>query len=336
MSRFVIVLSACATVLAVAVPAAAHHSAAAFDTRTQVKLTGKVTKYRFANPHVYLTLEVKTADGRTVSTEIEAGAASVLNGLGFNKDSVKVGEVVTITGNPDRKNPEAFVLGMELVKQDGTYVPLNISSRSVYAGRNETATSIAGTWFPPRTEFFSVMGAAGKWPVTEATLAARKKNDPRATTQKDCIPIGSPALMFYPVATTITVGKDRVIMKVDWMDTERTIWLDGRSHPPASQTFLHGHSTGKWEGNTLVVETTNFREHAMGTSTSLPASTQKKMIERFRVGDDGKTLVYSGVVEDPVYLAKPGEWSGKWEYRPGMQHSNQKCDVDIARRFLEQ
>jgi hypothetical protein len=336
MSNAIRIMTACLAVVGIAGPAAAHHSAAAFDTRTEVKLTGRVTKYRFANPHVYLTLEVKKPDGRTVSTEIEAGAASVLNGLGFNKDSVKVGEVVTITGNPDRKNPDAFVLGMEMVKQDGTYVPLNISSRSVYKGRSEVATSIAGTWFPPRTEFFAVMGAAGKWPVTEATLAARKSNDSRSTTQKDCIPIGAPALMFYPVATTITVRKDRVILEVDWMDTERTVWLDGRPHPPASQTFLHGHSIGRWEGNTLVVETTNFREHAMGTSTSLPASTQKKMTERLRVGEDGKTLLYSGVVEDPVDLLKPGEWSGKWEYRPGMPHSNQKCDVEIARRFLEQ
>jgi hypothetical protein len=319
-----------------AAPALAHHSAAAFDTRTQVKLTGPIVKYRFANPHIYLTLQVKKADGKTVETEVEAGAASVLNGLGFTKNSVKVGEVVTIVGNPDRKNPDAFVLGQELLKADGTYVPLNISSRSTFTARDEKANTIAGTWFSPRTEFFAVMGAAGKWPVTEATLAARKNNDPRATTQKDCIPIGSPALMFYPVATTITVRKDRVVMKVDWMDTERTVWLDGRAHPPASQTFLHGHSTGKWDGTTLVVETTNFKEHAMGTSTSIPASPQKKMIERFRVGDDGKTLLYSGVVEDPIYLAKPGEWSGKWEYRPGMPHSNQKCDVEVARRFLVQ
>jgi hypothetical protein len=336
MTRIATAFSACVLALTAATPAIAHHSAAAFDTRTQVTLTGTVTRYRFANPHVYLTLQVKKPDGTVVTTEVEAGAASVLNGLGFNKDSVKVGEVVTVTGNPDRKNPDAFVLGQELVKQDGSYVPLNISSRSVYKGRDEKATSIAGTWFPPRTEFFGVMGAAGKWPVTEATMAARKKNDPRATTQKDCIPIGSPALMFYPVATTIAVQKDRVLLNVDWMDTVRTVWLDGRPHPPATQTFLHGHSTGRWEGNTLVVETTNFQEHAMGTSTSIPASTQKKMIERFRLGDDGKTLLYSGVVEDPVYLAKPGEWSGKWEYRPGMQHSNQKCDVEIARKFLEQ
>jgi len=33
-------------------------------------------------------------------------------------------------------------------------------------------------------------------------------------------------------------------------------------------------------------------------------------------------------------LAQPFQWTGRWEYRPGMPHSNQKCDVDVARRFL--
>jgi hypothetical protein len=82
------------------------------------------------------------------------------------------------------------------------------------------------------------------------------------------------------------------------------------------------------------VETTNFKEHPMGLTMSLPSSTQKRLTERFGLSPDGKSLMYSGVVVDPVYLAKPVEWSGKWEYRPGMPHSNQKCDLEVARRFL--
>src|SRR5262249_52956751 len=154
------------------------------------------------------------------------------------------------------------------------------------------------------------------------------------TTQKDCIPIGAPALMFYPVANTITVQRDRVVMKVDWLDSERTIWLDGRKHPAATQTFLAGDSLGRWECDTWSVETTNFKEHLMGLSTSLPSSAQKKLTERFALSPDHKNLIYSGVVDDPVYLARPVEWSGKWEYRPNMQHSNEKCDLEVARKFL--
>lgn len=316
--------------------AVAHHSAAAFNTQQEVKTTGTVLEYRFANPHVYITLQVKNEDGSIRRVDVEAGAASVLVGLGFTKNSIKAGDVVTIVGSPGRKDPGGLMLGRELYKRDGTYIPLNISSRSVYASAGASASSIAGTWFSPNSEFFGYMGTTAKWPLTEKARSAMKAAaDPAATTQKDCIPIGVPGVMFYPVANTITVRRDRVVMNVDWMGTERTIYLDGRQHPPTTQTFLHGHSVGRWDGDTLVAETTNFSDHSMGLSASAPSSTQKKVIERFTLGPDRRTLLYSGVVEDPVYLSKPAEWSGKWEYRPGMRHSNQKCDVEVARKFLK-
>lgn len=330
-STFVLV---CSMSLAFAPGALAHHSAAAFDTQQEVKTSGTVTTYRFANPHVYITLQAKKADGSTVVLEVEAGAASVLNGLGFTRSSIAVGDVVTIVGNPARSRPDTLMLGKDLYKRDGTYYPLNINSRTIYAAKNEVATSIAGTWFSPSSEFYAFLGGAPKWPFTDKGKAALAAFDPKSTTQKDCIPVGAPTLMFYPVANTITVRPDRVVMKVDWMDAERTIFLDGRKHPPASETSLHGHSVGRWEGDTLVAETTNFKEHPMGLSTTLPSSAQKRLVERFRLSQDRKGLSYSGTMEDPVYLTRPVEWSGQWQYRPTMPHSNEKCDIEVARRFL--
>ena len=60
--------------LALAAPVLAHHSAAAFDTQQQVKTTGTIIAYRFANPHVYMTLQVKQDDGSIVAVDVEAGA----------------------------------------------------------------------------------------------------------------------------------------------------------------------------------------------------------------------------------------------------------------------
>jgi hypothetical protein len=334
MNRFAALVLACVLPLAFASGAFAHHSAAAFDTQQEVKATGTITEFSFRNPHVYMILLVKKADGSTATLEVEAGAASVLNPLGFTRSSIAVGDVVTIVGNPARAKPDALMLGRDLYKQDGAYYPLNISSRGVYAAGNGVATTIAGTWFSPWSEFNAFNGGARDWPLTEAGKAALAIFDPKATVQKDCIPVGVPTLMFYPVADTITVARDRVVMKVDWMDSERTIFLDGRKHPPASETFLHGHSVGRWEGDTLVAETTNFKAHPIGLSTSLPGSTQKRVTERFRLAPGGKALSYSGVIEDPVYLARPVEWSGQWQFRPGMPHSNEKCDLVVAHKFL--
>ena len=111
-------------------PAYAHHSAAAFNTEAEVTVTGVVTQYSFRNPHVYLTLEVTKEDGSKVSTEVEAGAASVIAPLGFTRDSVKVGDTVTVHGSPGRRQPETLLLGRELYTANGTYYPLNISSRA--------------------------------------------------------------------------------------------------------------------------------------------------------------------------------------------------------------
>lgn len=326
---------ALAGALGLAVPAASHHSAAAFNTQEEITVRGRVVEATYRNPHVYMMLEVERDDGSTVDMEVEAGAASVLNPLGFTRESVKAGEVVTIAGNPGRRNPDAFMLGRELYKEDGTYYPLNISSRSIYEPSDETASSIEGTWFSPRTEFFAFLGGARNWSATEKGREAMANVNPMETPQKDCIPIAAPGLMFYPVADTIDVEDDRVVMTIDWMDSVRTIYLDGRDHPPAGETFLHGHSVGHWEGDTLVVDTTNYTAHPMGLSTSLPGGTGKHLTERFRVSDDGKGLVYSGTIEDPEYLTEPVEWTGQWLYRPNMPHSNEVCDVPTAQRFLD-
>jgi hypothetical protein len=320
------------------VPALAHHSAAAFDTQKEVTVNGTVKSYRFANPHVQLLVTVKKDDGSSVDMDVEAGAASVLNGLGFSKDSLKVGDVVTITGNPARQNPDAHMLGKDLYKKaDGAYLPLYIGSKSIYESKvNATATSIEGTWFSPMRSFTGVMGSVNRAPKTDKGQAAVKAANPNVSSQADCIPIGEPTVMVYPVANNIKASKDKVVIRTDWMDTERTVYLDGRKHPAATQTFLHGHSVGHWEEKALVVETTNFSEHKSGLSTTLPSSTQKKLTERFELSEDGKTLKYSGTVEDPVYLSAPGAFNATWEYRPTMPFSNQKCDVQIARAFMKE
>ena len=320
---------------AIAMPASAHHSSAAFNTNETVEMTGTVTEYSFRNPHVYMTLTVTNTDGSSREVEVEAGAGSVIAPLGFTRDAVSEGDIVTVVGNPGRRQPESLLLGRELYKQDGTYYPLNISSRSANDFGDAVAASIAGTWFPPRTSFFAYLGGASDWPLTQAGREAADAAGPLSTTHKDCIPIGTPGLMVYPVAITVDVLEDRVVMDVDWLDSERTIWLDGRGHPDPAQTFLLGHSTGRWDGDALDVESTNFQAHSMGLTMNIPSSGEKVLNERFELSADGKQLLYSGTITDPVYLEAPVSWNGSWVYRPGMPHSNESCDLEAARRFLD-
>lgn len=315
--------------------AVAHHSPAAFDTGTEVEISGEIVEYSFRNPHVYLTLAVTGADGRVTEVEVEAGAGSVIRPLGFTPDAVAIGDTVRITGNPAHSNPGRSILGKELYKHDGSYYPLNIRSRSNYQTGDASATSIAGTWFSERDSFFAFLENANDWPLTPRGSSAMAATDPLATPQKDCIPLAPPALMFYPVVNTIGIENDRVTLDVDWMDSRRIVYLDGRSHPDPGTTFPHGHSIGRWDGDALVIDTRNFSEHPMGLSMNLPGSTGKHLTERLELNEDGTAITYSGTIVDDEYLSEPVRWSGHWVYRPDMERANEQCDLDVARRFLD-
>src|SRR5919204_3225902 len=86
-------------VLVMAKSLAAHHAfAAEFDVNTPVKLNGTVTKIEFTNPHAWLYVDVKDADGKLTNWRFELGAPNALIRLGWKMDTVKAGTEVEITG----------------------------------------------------------------------------------------------------------------------------------------------------------------------------------------------------------------------------------------------
>jgi len=81
-----------------AVPLAAHHSfAAEFDGSKQINLTGVVTKVDWVNPHAWVYVDVKGADGVVVSWALESGAPNALYRAGWRKDDLKAGDNVTFS-----------------------------------------------------------------------------------------------------------------------------------------------------------------------------------------------------------------------------------------------
>jgi hypothetical protein len=86
-------------VLLAAVPAVAHHSfAAEYDGTKPIKLTGTVTKFELTNPHSWIYIDVKDADGKVVNWGFETASVANLYRRGFRKDTVAPGTVVTIEG----------------------------------------------------------------------------------------------------------------------------------------------------------------------------------------------------------------------------------------------
>ena len=88
-----------ATLFLAALPAWPHHAfAAEFDAKRPVKLRGVVTKMEWINPHAWMHIDAKDADGKVTSWMIEAGTPNTLFRRGFTRDSLKKGTEVLVDG----------------------------------------------------------------------------------------------------------------------------------------------------------------------------------------------------------------------------------------------
>ena len=93
------VLVAVGLVGALTSPLAAHHSVSAeFDTTKPITFTGKVTKVEWMNPHIYTNVETKDPDGKLVVYRVEGGPPNALFRQGWRRDTIKPGDVVTVSG----------------------------------------------------------------------------------------------------------------------------------------------------------------------------------------------------------------------------------------------
>jgi hypothetical protein len=120
-TKRVLALASVAVMLGVASASAHHAFSAEFDQDKPVNIEGTLTKADWTNPHAWLYLDVKGADGKVVNWSVEMGPPNALLRRGWKKSSMKFGAVIKVEGFA-AKNGKEFVNATNVTLPDGTKI----------------------------------------------------------------------------------------------------------------------------------------------------------------------------------------------------------------------
>jgi len=148
-----------------------------------------------------------------------------------------------------------------------------------------------------------------------------------------CLPPG-PARMIMMIHPAMVIQRDDVITILsESQRTFRLIYADGRGHPEDVNDYPEwmGSSVGKWEGDTLVVDTVSIKDRTWLDTSGHEHSDKLRMTERFRLADPN-TLEHVVTYEDPVFFVKPFTTKRQFKRQVGdriMDHSCLENEKDL-------
>lgn len=297
-----------------------HHSDAVYDRDSLVVLEAKVTRYIFRNPHVTILVEAEDATGNPLEWEIETGSTPIMQRSGWTRDFLSPGDSVIVRAHPAKAGGRSAILDT-LETEDGRLW----SQIERDADPNARATSLTGVWKGISTT--SLNPQLREAILTPAGQAARDSyNSVTDSPSAQCIPNPPP---FHASSTNYLTGieilDDRVMLRSEFFDVERTVWTDGRGHPADLEPTNQGHSIGRWEDGVLVVDTVGLAEHRSGNGGGIPSSTQRHVVERYYLSEDHTRAIVDVFFEDPVYLAEPFSGRTEMTYVPHLQLYRYDC-----------
>jgi hypothetical protein len=181
------------------------------------------------------------------------------------------------------------------------------------AGSASAAPGLTGMWLIdpkdfPQTGFLSPPpyrpDAMARFKAEEKAVDAGKVISDEG---RLCLPIGMPGFMENEFAVEIVESPDRIIMLNEASTLPRSIYLNKTKHQLDIEPMWNGHSIGRWDGETLVVDTADLNDRIghIGFGASGPRSDSTHIVERIHLANGGQTMIDEITVDDPKLLTKP-------------------------------
>jgi Family of unknown function (DUF6152) len=329
-----------------------HAIGAKFDSTKPLTLRGAITSIDWANPHAHLFINVADAGGRVTNWAIELESPVDLRRQGWTRNTVSAGDVVTVEAIAARDgSKQAWSLSMVLARTGQRVFfarpvappPPTNKPTPRWPDSQPRLGSLPGEtgyWASPSATTLAERGmtveADANGLLRNAADAARVapfqnwsrdlfiyrqraflKDDPMF---QHCLPPGGPRMFQNRYGLQFLENRDRqriFVMMGGGNRNWRLIYTDGREQKgqvegDADNPLYFGRAVGRWEGETLVVDTKGFNERFWFSNGGLPHTSQLHLIERF-ARPDFDTLRYDVTIEDPGAYTRP--WSAGWTLR---------------------
>jgi hypothetical protein len=331
-------------------PAAQRQRSAVYDTDRQIRFEGIVTRIDWVNPQAFLFVDVRDASGVVTNWAVEVANPIELERQKWKRSAVRIGDVLTVDASPAR-GVTRQALAKTIVHKTSQRRLFTVAAPNAGGARRTPAprwpdgqvrlgapAKQKGYWAYPSAKGLVESTAASVQMNDEGLLAnlddadrvapfqpwakalylyrqrTRLRDDPLGR----CLPPGGPRQFLVPNGIQFVeqreLGRILVLMgggNRNW----RMIYTDGRPQGQPAEVVLsfYGNSVGRWDKDTLVVDSIGYNERFWLTNGGLPHTEALHLVERFS-RPDLDTLRYEVTVEDPRTYTRAwtGGWTLKW------------------------
>ena len=329
-------------IAAFAASASAHHNPNVhYDRNQEVEIYGVLTDVLWRSPHVRLTVLVQEEDGTDVEWTLDEDAHIALLRRGVTREQYRIGEPIRVAGFRGRRNPNSLFVtntlladGRELIAGQSHgprwNTELVMSEGAYQTGLLESAstnpTGLFRVWSHDLTGDLPDGVQRGLWnddyPLTEFAREVRENWDPIADNPFMYCQNAVPAIMDSPNPIEFVMDGDDILLRHEELNTVRRFYMDGV--PDNATPNPYGIAVGRWDGETLVVTTTDI-DFPWFDQGGIPQSDELELVERFAVSDDNRYLRYSVTATDPTVFAEPVLMEKGYLSVPGERVQTYEC-----------